>query len=229
MRFKIFTTTLFLVWVVAQTGVFAQSPQQYERFGDDAAYDRNAWDEAFGYYQQAYALDSSSFLLRKKLADAAREVKYYPLAYQLYTQNYSIDEGKSDPNALFYMAWLEKTMGRYEDAQRNFKKFTKKSKGADKALMEIATHEVKASQWAMNNSEKNDSPDSLLLLMMGPDCSGIKWKKSKLPSNIIGSASEMAPLQMQTTFYYTDFADNKWRVHMADVLYDSVRTQANPP
>jgi len=230
MRINLFTTILFLVWVVAQTDVFAQSPQQYERFGDDAAYERAAWDEAFGYYKQAYDLDSSSFLLRKKLADAAREVKYYPLAYRLYTQNYLIDEGNSDPNALFYMALLEKTMGRDEDAQRNFKKFSKKSRGAaDKELVEIATHEVKASQWALNNAEKKDTPDSLLLMMMGPDCRSVKWKKSKLPANIIGSASEIAPLQMHTTFYYSDYADNKWRVHMADVLYDSVRTQANPP
>jgi hypothetical protein len=230
MRINLFTTIFFLVWVVAQTDVFAQSPQQYERFGDDAAYERAAWDEAFGYYKQAYDLDSSSFLLRKKLADAAREVKYYPLAYRLYTQNYLIDEGNSDPNALFYMALLEKTMGRYEDAQRNFKKFSKKSRGAaDKELVEIATHEVKASQWALNNAEKKDTPDSLLLMMMGPDCRSVKWKKSKLPANIIGSASEIAPLQMHTTFYYSDYADNKWRVHMADVLYDSVRTQANPP
>ncbi len=229
MRSHLYHSIVFLLVVFAQQSAFGQSPQQYERYGDNAQ-ERQAWDEAFGYYNQAYALDSSSFVLRKKLADAAREVKYYPLAYQLYTQNYQIDEGKSDPNALFYMAWLEKTMGRYEDAQRNFKKFTKKYKGsADRMLMEVATHEVKASQWALNNLEKKENPDSLLLAMLGPNCSMVNWKKSKLPANIIGSASELAPMQMHTTFYYSEYTGTNWRIRMADVLYDSVRTQANPP
>ena len=157
MRFRFLAVTALFVFAFNQDAVHAQSPAQFEKFGDKAVADRNAWDEAFGYYKQAYALDSSSLSLRRKLADAAREVKYYPMAYQLYTQNYMIDEGKSDPNALFYMASLEKTMGRYEDAQRNFKKFTKKYKAtAEKRLVEIATHEVKASQWALNKQDKQE-------------------------------------------------------------------------
>jgi hypothetical protein len=230
MRFHFLAVSALFVFALAQHSVYAQSPAQYEKFGDKAVLDRNAWDEAFGYYQQAYALDSSSLTLRRKLADAAREVKYFPMAYALYTQNYMIDEGKSDPNALFYMASLEKTMGRYEDAQRNFKKFTKKYKvTAEKRLVEIATHEVKASQWALSNQEKQEKPDSLLTVMLGPDCYDVKWKKSKLPENIVGSTSELAPLQVHTSFYFSDYADEKWRVRMADVLFDSVRTEANAP
>jgi len=230
MRSIFYTISVVFVLLCCDTDLHAQSPEQYERYGDRAVEDRNAWDEAFGYYKQAYALDSSSFLLRKKLADAAREVKYYPLAYRLYTQSYLVDEGKSDPNALFYMAWLEKTMGRYEDAQRNFKKFTKKYKAsADRRLVEFATHEIKASQWALNNAEKQDSPDSLLQVLLGTECSLVTWKKSKLPESIVGSTSELSPVQNQTTFYFSDVLEGKWRVRMADILYDSSKTEANPP
>jgi len=230
MRFRFLAVTVLFVFALEQHSVHAQSPAQFEKFGDKAAADRNAWDEAFGYYKQAYALDSSSLTLRRKLADAAREVKFYPMAHRLYTQNYLIDEGVSDPNALFYMAWLEKTMGRYEDAQRNFKKFIKKYKAtAEKRLVEIATHEVKASQWALNNQDKQEKPDSLLKVMLGPDCFDVKWKKSKLPENIVGTTSELAPVQIQTSFYYSDYVDSKWRIRTADVLYDSVRTEANAP
>ena len=230
MRSIFYTISILFILSCCSADSFAQSPEQYERYGDRAVEDRNAWDEAFGYYKQAYALDSSSFLLRKKLADAAREVKYYPLAYRLYTQSYLVDEGKSDPNALFYMAWLEKTMGRYEDAQRNFKKFTKKYKAsADRRLVEFATHEIKASQWALNNAEKQDSPDSLLQVLLGTECSLVTWKKSKLPESIVGSTSELSPVQNQTTFYFSDVLEGKWRVRMADILYDSSKTEANPP
>ena len=229
MRLHLFLILIFFLFA-ATVESSAQSPEQYERYGDRAVVDRNAWDEAFGYYKQSYALDSTSFSVRKKLADAAREVKYYPMAYALYTQNYLIDEGKSDPNALFYMAWLEKTMGRYEDAQRNFKKFTKKYKStAERRLVEFATHEVKASQWALNNIDKKDAPDSLLMVMMGPDCYDLNWKKSKLPPTIVGSTSELAPLEIHTTFYYSEYHQGAWRIRMADVLYDSSRTEANAP
>jgi hypothetical protein len=230
MRFRFITTIVLLASTVIPSAFLAQSPAQYEKYGDNAVLERNAWDEAFGYYKQAYALDSSSFALRRKLADAAREVKYFPMAYELYTQNYLMDEGKSDPNALYYMACLEKTMGRYEDAQRNFKKFTKKYKAtAERRLVELATHEVKASQWALNNMDKQEKPDSLLMALMGEDCYRVSWKKSKLPNNIIGGSGELAPLQMQTTFSYSAFENGKWRVHLADVLIDSVRTEANVP
>jgi hypothetical protein len=224
------TTLVVFVFALACSCSFAQSPAQYEKYGDNAVEERNAWNEAFGYYKQAYTLDSSSFGLRRKLADAAREVKYYPMAYALYTQNYLMDEGKSDPNALYYMAWLEKTMGRYEDAQRNFKKFTKKYKAtADRKLVDFATHEVKASQWALNNIEKKESPDSLLMAIMGPDCHDINWKKTKIAAPVESGAGELAPMQSLTSFYYSVYNDPIWRVRMADMLLDSVRTKANPP
>jgi hypothetical protein len=230
MRFRFLSTIAILISISHGSISRAQSPAQYEKYGDNAVLERNAWDEAFGYYKQAYSLDSSSFSLRRKLADAAREVNYFPMAYQLYTQNYLMDEGKSDPNALYYMAWLEKTMGRYEDAQRNFKKFTKKYKAtAERRLVELATHEVKASQWALNNLDRQEKPDSLLMALMGEDCYRVSWKKSKLPENIIGSASELSPLQMHTSFSYSEYVDGKWRVRLADILIDSVRTEANAP
>ncbi len=204
--------------------VHAQSPEQYVKYGDKAALERNAWDEAFGYYNQAYALDSTSFEIRKRLADAAREVKYYPMAFDLYKTNYDLDEGKTDPNALYYMAWLEKAMGRYEDAQRNFKKFTKKYKTtADRSLIDFATHEVKASQWALNNIDKQDSPDSLLQAIMGADCRDVQWNKDKLPQSINKGTSVFAPLQQYDQFYFSSYNESVWSIRNAEMLFDSIR------
>lgn len=230
MRLQHSIIAFFIIVFFASDKLQAQSPEQYVKYGDKAVLERNAWDEAFGYYNQAYALDSTSFEIRKRLADAAREVKYFPMAYELYKANYAIDEGKSDPNALFYIAWLEKTMGRYEDAQRNFKKFTKKYKAtAERRLVDIATHEVKASQWALNNMNKQESPDSLLLAIMGADCHDVKWNASKLPSTIVSSTSEMAPHQDGDQFYYSFFHDEIWSIRSAHMRFDSIQNpKINP-
>jgi tetratricopeptide (TPR) repeat protein len=208
----------------------SQSPEVYERYGDDAVESRNAWPEAFGYYLQAYELDSTSSILRQKLAHAAREVKDYPLALRLYRQSYGSDEGKSDPDALFYIARLEKMLGRYEDAQRNFKKYTKKYKAtADRKLMAVATHEVKSSQWALEHVSKHENPDSLFAALVDTGFAKVDWKFNRLPETIVRAESELAPFQSLQTFYFSEYVDGKWRIRAADVLSDSVQSESNLP
>ena len=230
MRVLFYSLVFFIILSGYSAKSRAQSPEQYVKYGDKAVIERNAWNEAYGYYTQALALDSSSLEIRRKVADAAREVKYYPMAYRIYKELYEMDEGKTDPNALFYMASIEKTMGRYEDAQRNFKKFTKKYKAtAERALVEIATHEVKASQWALNNINRKDSPDSLVKALMGADCYDVKSHQAKLPKEIVGSESEMAPLQLGDDYYYAYFHNDIWSVKRAKMRFDSIQNPAIAP
>jgi tetratricopeptide (TPR) repeat protein len=219
-----------LSWILLSLNGFGQSPEVYERYGDDAVESRNAWPEAFGYYKQSYELDSTSLVVRRKLAHAAREVKNYPLALELYKANYEMDEGKLDPDALFYIARLEKTMGRYEDAQRNFKKYTKKYKAtADRKLMTVATHEVKSSQWALEHAEKHENPDSLFAALVDTGYANVNWKINRLPETIIRSESELAPFQSSQSLYYSEYVNGKWRLRAADVLTDSAQHEANMP
>ena len=209
---------------------FGQSPDVYERYGDEAVENRNAWHEAFGYYKQSYELDSTSLVVRRKLAHAAREVKNYPLALELYKANYEMDEGKSDPDALFYIARLEKIMGRYEDAQRNFKKYTKKYKAtADRKLMAVATHEVKSSQWALEHAAKYENPDSLFAAIVDTGYAQVNWKINRLPETVIRAESELSPFQTSQTLYYSEYVDGKWRLRAADVLTDSAQHETNMP
>ena len=219
-----------LSWILVSLNGFGQSPELYERYGDDAVENRNAWPEAFGYYKQSYELDSTSLVVRRKLAHAAREVKNYPLALELYEANYEMDEGKSDPDALFYIARLEKIMGRYEDAQRNFKKYTKKYKAtADRKLMAVATHEVKSSQWALEHADKYENPDSLFAAIVDTGYAKVNWKINRLPETIIRAESELSPFQTTQTLYYSEYVDGKWRVRAADVLTDSAQHETNVP
>ena len=51
MRFRFLAVTALFVFALNQDAVHAQSPAQFEKFGDKAVADRNAWDEAFGYYK----------------------------------------------------------------------------------------------------------------------------------------------------------------------------------
>lgn len=131
-----------------------QSPAQYAKRGD-AAVAENDWNLAFSYYEQGYLLDTSSFDMRAKYADAARQIKNYALAEVLYAANYEKDNGKILPDQLYWLAAMQKHNGRYEDAQRNFKKYIKKFKSSgSKELLKRAEQEAKSAVWAMDYKEK---------------------------------------------------------------------------
>lgn len=174
----------------------AQKPMQYVRAGD-AAVEQNKWDEAFSYYSQAYELDTTSFDVLNKYADAARMVKNYALAERLYNRSYTKDSGKINPNTLYYLAYMQKNNGHYEDAQRNFKKFIKKHKTkADKTLVIRAENEAESALWALQYK----SPASVSEL-------------EAMDKKVNTSASEVAPV-MTDKFYFasTGKDDDGWKI-----------------
>ncbi len=168
------------------------------RAGDVAA-QQQKWDEAFSYYQQASDLDSSSFEILNKYADAARLVKDYALALTLYERSYAKDNGKLNPNSLYYLAWMQKFNGQYEDAQRNFKKFIKKHKAkADEAIAQLADQQLKSAIWALNYKRPLELKEVELL-----------------PPAINTTESEVAPFA-DDKFYYasTAMGDNaSWNIY----------------
>lgn len=150
------------------------------RAGDESVVN-GRWDEAFSYFQQGYNLDSTSFEILGKYADAARMVKYYSLAESLYERSYQKDNGKLNPDALYYLAWMQKFNGRYEDAQRNFKKYVKKYKTkGSKDLVKRAEQEAKSALWALNYKTPANLPQA-----------------AAMSHEINSGASEIAP-------YYSD-------------------------
>lgn len=169
------------------------------RAGDESA-SNGQWDEAFSYYQQGYNLDSTSFEMLGKYADAARIVKYYALAERLYERSYQKDNGKLNPDALYYLAWMQKFNGRYEDAQRNFKKYVKKYKSkGDKNLIKRAEQEAKSAVWALNYKTPANVPS---LVVMNKE--------------INSGASEIAPFYKEQ-FYFSSSREiakqHKWQLY----------------
>ncbi len=191
-----------LVFFLTCAYVQAQKPMQYVRAGDVAAEAGN-WDEAFSYYQQGYELDTTTFEVLVKYAEAARMVKYYSLAEDLYAKSFDKDGGKLNPDGLYYLAWMQKYNGRYEDAQRNFKKYLKKfkSKGS-KDLLKRAEQEAKSALWALNYKPQPDEPVA-----------------SPMSSNINTSGSEINLVSKYFKYFIAsrEEADNgRWQMYYAD-------------
>jgi len=183
----------------------AQKPVYFVKIGDEAAA-KELWNEAFAYYSEAYQMDTSDFAISTKLADAARQVKEYDLALNLYAKNYEKDNGKLNPDELYWLAMMQKYHARYEDAQRNFKKYIKKhKKSGTQSLVKRAEQEMKSAIWALNYKNNADVA-----------------KPEKLNERINSDESDIAPFLTSNKFYFSSsrLIDNKtdWKILQMDSL-----------
>lgn len=147
------------LFILFSLGLFAQKPSEFIATGDALAAE-NKWDEATAFYEEAYKRDSSSFDHIIKLAEGYRHVKEYQSALSLYQEAYSRDEGKLFPEGMFWIASMEKLLGDYESAQRDFRKYTKKhAKDKKSAMYKRAMMEIEACVWAMGYKLPKDAPE----------------------------------------------------------------------
>ncbi len=194
----------------------AQSPAQYIKAGDRAVADQK-WDEAYSYFEQGYLLDTSSFDLSQRYADAARQIHRSLLAEKLYQKNYDKDNGTINPDGLFWLAMMQKQNGKYEDAQRNFKKYVKKHKSTgSRDLIKRAAHETKSAVWAMDhfNQQKLDDKSARVIPAIG--CKSYLKTISRLPENINSGESEIAPRLVEGKLFFSGYEADKWKMKEAD-------------
>jgi tetratricopeptide (TPR) repeat protein len=188
----------FLFCISAALAV-AQKPAQYLAMAEEASAN-SEWTLAYAYLEIVHEMDSSYEVIAK-YAEAARMVKNYKLAQQLYAELYSRDEGKILPDGLFWLALMEKQLGNYEDAQRDFKKYLKrhKSKGS-KPLVARAEQEVKSCLWALDYKLQPDSISKFA------------------PAELINSGdAETSPWYYDYKLYYSSAKNTDWKIEAFNV------------
>ena len=178
------TFFLFAVFACCAAQAFAQKPAQYIRMGDEAA-DARDYPLAESYFRQAYLLDSSDFDVTVKYAEAARQIKDYRTALHLYEKAWFKDEGKLFPDGLFWIAMIEKQLGRYEEAAQHFRKYAKKFK-KNRALRDRAEQEAAACDWVLGWKPLNDT-----------------IALAEVTGNIRTAESEIAPVLVDSTLYFS--------------------------
>ncbi len=119
-------------WMLAIIGIQAQTQKQLIKVADTYFNDRDYYGASL-YYHRAMKLDSSSVDLLFKYAESLRLYNEYPKAERVYGQIYKIDRGQAYPLALYWQATMQKHMGDYKNARKNFKRceryFKKDKKG----------------------------------------------------------------------------------------------------
>ncbi len=211
-----FFLPMFMCFLLMKIVGQAQSPAQYLKAGDRAVADQK-WDEAFSYFEQGYQLDTSSFELTQRCADAARQIHRSLLAEKLYQKNYDKDNGTLNPDGLFWLALMQKQNGKYEDAQRNFKKYIKKHKSTgSRDLIKRAAHETKSAVWAMDHYGQRKLDDKSVRVTPALGCKSYLKTISRLPENINSGESEIAPHLIESKLFFSGYEGEKWKMKVAD-------------
>ena len=112
--------TLSIILVFSLTVVHSQTIRQWMQKGKKAMESEN-YEAAEFYYQKAIIMNESP-AVAWKLADAARLNRDYPIAEKWYLYVYDQD-AKNYPLSSFWLGMVQKSLGLYQKAQLNFRRY----------------------------------------------------------------------------------------------------------
>lgn len=115
-------TLLIVLFLTTGSILCAQKASTWIESGDRAM-EESEFYTAAQRYQEAWLLDSSSFDLTVKYAEALRLSKQYRGAERLYEKAYEKDQGRIFEKGLFWLAAMQKLNGNYREALRNYKRY----------------------------------------------------------------------------------------------------------
>ena len=103
---------------------FSQGPKQWEKIGDKSFADGDYFGASL-YYKNALKFDSTNLKLTYKYGESLRSYHEYKKGEEAYQYVYNHDRGVNFPEALFWLATMQKYNGRYSEAQYHYRKFAK--------------------------------------------------------------------------------------------------------
>lgn len=115
---------LYMVWIVVfPFSIFAQTKQAYLNSGSKAI-EEGDYYTAGSYYKKALAFDEEDPSVLFKLADACRLYNDYESAVLWYTKYAELKGTDKKPLSVFYLAEMNKQMGRYALAKKYYQEYS---------------------------------------------------------------------------------------------------------
>ena len=140
-------------------GAFAQTAGQYIAKGNKEQKD-GYFQSAIFYYKKALKMDTNLLEANFETAQAYRKLRNYKRALSFYEATVSVDGRDLFPEARFYSGLMQKQMGKYKDAKRNFESFLSIYRSRDD-MYRWARDEVISCDWALEH--KNDTAEYEIL------------------------------------------------------------------
>ncbi|MDA7835802.1 CDC27 family protein [Salibacteraceae bacterium] len=149
----------FCLALMVSGGAFAQTAGQYIAKGNKEQKD-GYFQSAIFYYKKALKMDTNLLEANFETAQAYRKLRNYKRALSFYEATVSVDGRDLFPEARFYSGLMQKQMGKYKDAKRNFESFLSIYRSRDD-MYRWARDEVISCDWALEH--KNDTAEYEIL------------------------------------------------------------------
>jgi tetratricopeptide (TPR) repeat protein len=146
LKYKRSFPLLFLALVISLTAS-GQDQKQWTKQGDRSYRERDYYGASL-YYKKAMDADSSNLEIVYKYAESLRLYNEYELGEKYFQYIYSRDKNKNFKEVLFWLASMQKYNAKYQDARKNFLRFTKIYKDKTSFLYRKAVQETKSCEFA---------------------------------------------------------------------------------
>jgi hypothetical protein len=154
----IYRTPQFLIIILLLLGtctLHAQSKRAYIKAGDKA-FEKKDYSAAFIYYGEAVTKAATDISVQMKYAESAMKLMAFNTAEKTYQSILENKTGeKKYPLALYRMGEINKTNGKYQDAQDYFSRFRNTLTDQDTVWAAKTASQEVACQWAMNYRNTN--------------------------------------------------------------------------
>ncbi|MGB3948812.1 MAG: SPOR domain-containing protein [Bacteroidia bacterium] len=204
-------TLLFtiLFFTTALNFAQAQKLKTLLESGDKAFLD-NDFFAASIYYNQAILQDSNDIQIQYKYAEASRLNYDFEVAERWYKKVFKADaQGKLFPECSFWLATIQKSLGKYKDAKKLFDKYAKKNKKKKNDYFVLkAQQELAACDYAVGLSATVDKTIEVI----------------HLDSAVNSKVSEYAPVLIDTILYFSSLRDYKDKDKKNDINYNKIFT-----
>ncbi|MBK8556622.1 MAG: tetratricopeptide repeat protein [Lewinellaceae bacterium] len=189
---KVFISITILLWSLLPQAM-AQTPRAYETAAV-AAFAAKDYYAAMKYYEQALDIEPDRADLRFHFADAARMFGALSKAEQSYEKVVADQQFKDLGAAIYGLAMVKKTLGKYDQAIFWFQQF-QQQEGAASVLQDKVREEIDNCEWAL---EQINHPDVTIQI-------------ERLPEDVNTSYSEFAANQYGNTLFYSSFRNLNWK------------------
>lgn len=171
----------------------AQTPRAFEHAANKA-FEAKDYYSALKYYEKVLEMTPDRADVQHRHADAARLFGAYAVAEASYQRVMATDSAGLYRPAVFWLATIEKTLGRYELAIKYFEQY-KNYANADPVLLQKAITELEECEWAM---ERTNAPDAGIVI-------------ERLPEEPNTAYSEFGATQRGDTMFYSSFRPIDWK------------------
>ncbi|MBK9221638.1 MAG: hypothetical protein IPO16_05895 [Saprospiraceae bacterium] len=163
-----------------------QSLERIVEAGEKSLSSKNYYD-AYSKYKEALEFEPTNAIFINKAAESARLFGAYKIAANYYDTLLVHENNNQFPQTSYWLGQTHQIQGDYQKAITAYKIFISEHSGEDPSLIAIATKEIKACEWAIQQLQ---NPVSAI-------------KVVRLPEGINSTFSDFAPAFWKEQFWYS--------------------------